>query len=162
MEQFQFSLSEELAKDFITGAAGTFLHTPTAMDEQYESLADLIKQTAWVSALLWKQRANLRFAYYDDLSNIEYSPDLKDVKTYREQEFPDILPREDAKVDMLVQPGVIASWKEDGEEYNKVWGQPLVLWRNVGEQEDRVLNNMDDSESDAEEEDVQFPDSDKE
>ncbi|KAF2175437.1 hypothetical protein K469DRAFT_702247 [Zopfia rhizophila CBS 207.26] len=162
IEQFQFPACDDLAKNFVEGPARVFLHPSlNDTDEQINNLADLIRQAAWVSFMLWRQRAQLNFAFYEDLKNTEYALDLEGVNTYREQEFPETLMREGAKMDMIVQPRIVASWIEDEEPQKKVWGQPLVLWTTSDGGEDKALNNMEDSDSDDNDsDDFEYPDSD--
>ena len=169
-ENFQFPFSEILAREFIEGAANVLLYElDDDKDEKIrqDELANLIRDTAWVSTLLWKQRANLHFVYYDKLKNLRYSDRLKDITLY-EQIAPEKIPKDGASVDMILLPEIRASivgeenlGDEASRNTDKVWGDPLVVWECDGKQAINIFESDEESESDEGSEDV-YPDTEPE
>ncbi|KAJ4290852.1 hypothetical protein N0V90_010047 [Kalmusia sp. IMI 367209] len=166
-EQFEFSLCDVMAKNFIEGPARILLDNEKNAEQRMEELAELIKQAVWVSTLLWKQRANLHFLYYDELKNMRYSDGLKEI-TLWEQISPEIIPQDGASLDMLLRPKIRASIAGDDEpgideprdensenegsgNEEKIWGDPLLVWRNLGDQGGKAINAVYDSDEESDE-----------
>lgn len=65
---------------------------------------------------------------YGELQSRSFSSNSKELRTHRSQMDSSMSPKIDSVVDLVLQPSVVASWREDGQSREKVWAQAVVMW----------------------------------
>lgn len=129
LDEFNFPFSNNLAQGFINGPANALLKgTGIDTNVRDRSLASIIEKSVCVGLMLWKYRVKIQMRGYNELQSRSFSSDSKEVKSHRSQLGTPRFPKVDSMVDVVLQPSVVASWQEDGQSREKVWGQAVVMW----------------------------------
>jgi hypothetical protein len=119
LQEFDIPSCKALARAFIDGPANALLKKDAiSSPTQTEDLAKVIE----------RHRAKLQIHGYQDLRGRLFSHDTKEVKTHRSQSVFSTLSKNYAVINMVMQPSVVASWNEDGQNREKVWGRAVILW----------------------------------
>ncbi len=129
LQEFDIPTWKILAQAFIDGPTKALLKKDTISSRiRTEDLANVIERAVWVGLMMWRHRAKLQINGYQDLHGRLFSHDSTEVKTHRSQTASSRLPKNYAVIDLVVQPSVVASWHDDGQSREKVWGRAFIFW----------------------------------
>jgi len=130
VKNFQPKYCSKLASNFINGPARTLLEPSSPKDQRHQDLVDVIQAAGWYGSVLWRQCETLKIQSFEDLKGKKFSSKSAEMEWDR---IHGLDPGENAMdgydIMMVVQPGLVAVSKEDGEMMprERVWSKAIVF-----------------------------------